>query len=78
MNRSLLTRFTHTNNDNVDLVSRNAFSASLTASTLNNNSADNGGAIFNHDLASLSLQNSTLSANTVSVTPKRDRSSWGR
>jgi Ca2+-binding RTX toxin-like protein len=57
----------HNNSDPVSLVDRPAAAAVITSSTFNQNKAANGGAIFNRGFGALSIQNSTLSANTATV-----------
>ncbi len=58
----------HNDTDPVALVDRPAAAAVITSSTFAQNRANNGGAIFNRGFGSLSIQNSTLSANTATLT----------
>ena len=57
----------HNNSDPVTLVDRPAAASVITSSTFVQNRATDGGAIFNRGFGSLSVQNSTLSANTASI-----------
>ncbi|MBM3969023.1 MAG: hypothetical protein FJ302_04030, partial [Planctomycetes bacterium] len=58
----------HNNTDPVALVDHPAAAAVITSSTFSQNRANNGGAIFNRGFGSLSIQNSTLSTNTATLT----------
>ncbi|MFM9963682.1 MAG: choice-of-anchor Q domain-containing protein [Planctomycetaceae bacterium] len=58
----------HNNNDPVLLVDRPAAAAVITSSTFQQNRASDGGAIFNRGFGPLNVQNSTLSANTATLT----------
>ena len=57
----------HNNTDPVVLLDRPAAASVITSSTFVQNRATDGGAIFNRGFGSLSVQNSTLSANTATI-----------